>query len=197
MKRIMGHITGKLSLSILVMFVLLIGVLAAMARADERQHLFPPASVTGDVNPEITQENVLTTVCVAGYTKSERSGKTAAAGPAPTAKMKAAVYGRDGMKPATARVNGKKVVTCCEVDHLISLELGGKNSLANLWAEPYKEWYLPNADALGAREKDQVEDYLHRAICKQPGDPGWMSLADAQKAIAGNWVNLYVQFVKK
>jgi hypothetical protein len=62
-----------------------------------------------------------------------------------------------------------------EVDHLISLELGGSNDLRNLWPEPY-------AGAYGAHAKDKVENYLHGEVCAER-----MTLAAAQAAIAGPW----------
>jgi hypothetical protein len=66
-----------------------------------------------------------------------------------------------------------------EVDHLISLELGGSNDIANLWPEP--------ADPRpGFHEKDRVENYLHDQICG-----GALSLQDAQTRIATNWFEIY------
>ena len=66
-----------------------------------------------------------------------------------------------------------------EVDHLISLELGGSNAIANLWPEP--------ADPRpGFHEKDKVENYLHDQVCS-----GKMSLAQAQAQIATNWFAVY------
>jgi hypothetical protein len=66
-----------------------------------------------------------------------------------------------------------------EVDHLISLELGGSNDIANLWPEP--------ADPRpGFHEKDKVENYLHDQVCS-----GSMSLQDAQIKIANDWFSVY------
>jgi hypothetical protein len=62
-----------------------------------------------------------------------------------------------------------------EVDHLVSLELGGSNALANLWPEA----------APGFHDKDRVEDDLHRRVCS-----GAMSLDEAQRAIAADWTGL-------
>lgn len=56
-----------------------------------------------------------------------------------------------------------------EVDHLISLELGGSNSQKNLWPERQP----------GARSKDQVENALHAAVCE-----GAIALRRAQSKIA-------------
>ena len=65
-----------------------------------------------------------------------------------------------------------------EVDHLISLELGGSNDIANLWPEP--------ADPRpGFHEKDKVENYLHDQICT-----GRMTLPQAQSLIATNWLSV-------
>jgi hypothetical protein len=68
-----------------------------------------------------------------------------------------------------------------EVDHLIPLELGGDNAIANLWAEPA-------TPTPGFHEKDRVENYLHRQVCS-----GAMSLADAQRAIATDWIAVWRQ----
>ena len=45
-----------------------------------------------------------------------------------------------------------------EVDHLVSLELGGSNAIGNLWPEPY-------AGRWGARTKDVLENRLHELVC--------------------------------
>lgn len=68
-----------------------------------------------------------------------------------------------------------------EVDHLIPLELGGSNDVANLWPE--------SADPRpGFHEKDQVENYLHDQVCS-----GRTSLSEAQYQIATNWVQVFNQ----
>jgi hypothetical protein len=66
-----------------------------------------------------------------------------------------------------------------EVDHLISLELGGSNDIANLWPEPAE----PRP---GFHEKDKVENYLHDQVCN-----GSISLQDAQYKIANDWFTVY------
>lgn len=71
-----------------------------------------------------------------------------------------------------------------EVDHLISLELGGSNDAANLWPEAAE----PRP---GFHEKDQVENYLHREVCA-----GRMPLADAQHVIATDWLSIYPRIAK-
>ena len=66
-----------------------------------------------------------------------------------------------------------------EVDHLISLELGGSNDIANLWPEPAE----PRP---GFHEKDKVENYMHDQVCS-----GAVSLHDAQVQIATDWLSIY------
>jgi hypothetical protein len=66
-----------------------------------------------------------------------------------------------------------------EVDHLISLELGGSNDVANLWPEAA----LPRP---GFHQKDALENRLHRLVCS-----GELTLADAQRLIATNWLSEY------
>ena len=61
-----------------------------------------------------------------------------------------------------------------EVDHLVSLELGGSNDLANLWPESYSGTW-------NARVKDRIENKLHRLVCM-----GTITLQEAQKDIAGD-----------
>lgn len=66
-----------------------------------------------------------------------------------------------------------------EVDHLVSLELGGSNSIANLWPEAA-------APSPGFHQKDAVENYLHSQVCN-----GVIGLKQAQHEIATNWLAIY------
>lgn len=69
-----------------------------------------------------------------------------------------------------------------ELDHLVSLELGGcPDCVANLWPEPYNI-------SFGAHEKDNVENYLNKQVCD-----GNLSLSQAQTEIAQNWKNEYMK----
>lgn len=68
-----------------------------------------------------------------------------------------------------------------EVDHLIPLELGGDNGIANLWPEA--------ADPPpGFHQKDKVENWLHEQVCS-----GAIRLADAQRQIATDWITVWKQ----
>jgi hypothetical protein len=70
-----------------------------------------------------------------------------------------------------------------EIDHLVSLELDGTNTVANLWPESY-------SGSLGARRKDVLEGALKRLVCS-----GKLSLATAQAAIAHDWPAAYRRYV--
>jgi hypothetical protein len=70
-----------------------------------------------------------------------------------------------------------------EVDHLISLELGGSNDIKNLWPQSYKtQW--------NARVKDRLENRLRRLICT-----GHITLAEAQYVISHNWIDAYQKYI--
>jgi hypothetical protein len=66
-----------------------------------------------------------------------------------------------------------------EVDHFVSLELGGSNDISNLFPEAAE----PKP---GFHEKDRVENYLHDQVCR-----GALTLAEAQREIATNWLAVY------
>jgi hypothetical protein len=63
-----------------------------------------------------------------------------------------------------------------EIDHIVPLELGGSNAIANLFPER------------GYGAKDRLEDRLHQLVCA-----GRMTLAAARVGIARNWPVLYRQ----
>lgn len=71
-----------------------------------------------------------------------------------------------------------------EIDHLISLELGGSNDVSNLWPESYRTapW--------NARTKDRLENVLHRQVCR-----GRMSLRAAQDLISTDWIAAYYDLI--
>jgi len=72
-----------------------------------------------------------------------------------------------------------------EIDHLISLQLGGSNSVRNLWPESFR------TSPWNAYVKDALEDELHRRVCA-----GTLDLTKAQRIIAQNWVMGYRIYVR-
>jgi len=70
-----------------------------------------------------------------------------------------------------------------EVDHLISLELGGSNDIKNLWPEPYH-------GAWNAHLKDRLENKLHSMVKDHQ-----IALDEAQKEISTDWITAYKKYV--
>jgi hypothetical protein len=66
-----------------------------------------------------------------------------------------------------------------EIDHIVSLELGGSNDIANLF--PERLYAHP-----GYRVKDRLENRLHDLVCS-----GRLVLRDAQHGIAADWEGFY------
>jgi hypothetical protein len=134
-------------------------------------------------DPKLTPGVVLITdrnaICQSGYAKRARAVSESA---------KRDVFKRYGI---TVHRSGEY-----EVDHLVSLELGGSNTsdpkspdyLKNLFPEPYS--LVIDGRQMGAREKDRAEDATHRAVCA-----GKIGLKEAQKQIAADWTVLYRRFV--
>jgi hypothetical protein len=71
-----------------------------------------------------------------------------------------------------------------EIDHIVSLELGGSNDPANLY--PEKAAFADHAP--GYHVKDLLENALHRAVCA-----GKIGLRTAQRAISRDWEQLYLK----
>jgi hypothetical protein len=71
-----------------------------------------------------------------------------------------------------------------EVDYLITPDLGGTESIRNLWPQPYSaKW--------NASMKDQLEEKLHELVCSRKLD-----LATAQHDMALDWVSAYKKYVE-
>lgn len=112
----------------------------------------------GDIIPDATTDKI----CVSGYASSVRNVPQS---------EKNQVYANYGI---TTHKSGQY-----EVDHLVSLELGGSNDISNLWPEAA-------SPKPGFHEKDSVENYLHDQVCN-----GSIPLRQAQIEIATNWLAVY------
>ena len=81
-----------------------------------------------------------------------------------------------------------------EIDHLISLELGGANDIKNLWPQSYK------TTPWNSHVKDKLEDRmaaLVRQELKTKGhDAAASLLAQFQKEIATDWIAAYQKYCK-
>jgi len=145
--------------------LLLTLVLSSPLRAQQPQPepILPDPKLTpGDVF-DVTAEDI----CVPGYAKKVRNVPQS---------VKEQVYREYGI---SEHHRGNY-----ECDHLISLELGGSNSIKNLWPESYRTrpW--------NARVKDRLENRLHELVCS-----GQLDLKAAQQAIASNWIEAYKKYV--
>ena len=117
-----------------------------------------PRCTPGSVDPDVTQANIRSTICKSGWTKTVRP---------PESQTERFKY--DVAYPAYGTPSGERT----ELDHLVSLELGGSNDATNLWPE-----YPPTPNP-----KDSVENALNHAVCD-----GRVTLAAAQNAIASDWL---------
>ena len=116
------------------------------------------ACTPGAVFPEATVKEI----CSPGYAKRVRNVPV---------ELKRKVFAAYGIKRHSP---GEY-----EIDHLVPLEVGGSNDIANLFPEAAE----PRP---GFHEKDKVENYLHEQVCS-----GRMDLRAAQSAIANDWLSVY------
>jgi len=126
-----------------------------------------PACTPGAINPTVTadvlQNPSFRTGCLRGHATSEQ--------------QKSRTYSWYKLEhPA----NNQGASQACELDHLISLELGGADTLDNIWPQ-----CGPSGVALSERyfkRKDAVENYLAKQVKEHKID-----LSAAQRGIASDW----------
>jgi hypothetical protein len=126
-----------------------------------------PACTPGAINPSLTVDVLrdphFRTACLRNKATSKRE--------------KAETYGWYAISHP-AHNQGK--TQTCELDHLVSLELGGADTLDNIWPQCGPE-------GVGLRDryfkqKDIVENFLAYVV-----KTGQMDLGTAQKGIASDW----------
>ena len=133
--------------------------LAQVLVAQQPTPILPDPNLTPGSTFDVTAQDV----CTPGYAKKLRNVPE---------EMKREVYREYGI---TSHGPGDY-----EIDHLISLELGGSNSIKNLWPESHR------TSPWNAQVKDRLEDKLHELVCS-----GQLDLKTAQQAIASNWIEAY------
>ena len=143
-------------------FALLLA-LTQVVFAQQPTPIVPDPNLTPGSTFNVTAQDV----CISGYAKKVRNVP---------AEMKREVYREYSI---TSHESGDY-----EVDHLIPLELGGSNSIKNLWPESHRT--LP----WNAQVKDRLEGKLHELVCS-----GQLDLKTAQQAIALNWIEAYKLYV--
>lgn len=131
-----------------------------------------PRLTPGAVNPAVTQQNIASTICVRGWTRTVRPPERY------TEELKRQQIREYGYRNRRLRDY--------EEDHLVPLDLGGApTDPHNLWPEPRYP-----ADGWTADRKDELEAALVRLVCA-----GRLPLDAARAAIARDWHAAYRRYV--
>lgn len=126
-------------------------------KAADGSDLPDPKCTPGATNPNVTEATIDSTICKKGYTSSIRPP----------------VAVTNKIKTATDLAYGLPTTEKGELDHLVSLELGGApDDPRNLWNEPGS---IPNP-------KDSVENKAHDMVCGHK-----IPLSVMQGLIAADW----------
>lgn len=127
----------------------------------------PPIRPDATLTPGATLPVSALEICVPGYANTQRHTSSG---------LKEKVYAEYGI---TSRKPGE-----FEIDHLISLELGGADAQANLWPQDYltMPW--------NAHVKDKLEDRLHALVCA-----GTVPLREAQEALRSDWIAAFQKYI--
>lgn len=127
------------------------------------------AEPIGALNPNVTQRNIDSTICLSGYTKTIRPSSSY------TSKVKRKLIGIDGD------------MSKYELDHFVPLSIGGSpKSIDNLWAQSWD-------GTCNAKDKDRLEKALQQSVCY-----GVISLKEAQDSIVKtNWRTTYREYFGK
>jgi hypothetical protein len=149
--RTLGRMSARAALIAIALLLLAIAIVSPHGSSSKGPYHADVARTPGVLNPDVTQANVDSTICVRGWTKTIRP---------PTS------YTNDlkERQMREYRVGGS--ASDYQEDHLISLELGGHpTDPRNLWPEPYPR----------ASEVDSIENDLNAQVCS-----GDLSLESAQ-----------------
>jgi hypothetical protein len=155
---------------ILVVVVSLLIALSVNANLNDG---LPNKSINpGYLNPAVTQDNINSTICVPGWTKTIRPPSLY------TNKLKLEQIKQYGYKD----VEPKNF----EEDHIVPLAISGHPSdTRNLWPQPRSgEW--------NSEKKDVLESFLHREVCK-----GTISLEEARNIFLTDWTVGYKKYITK
>jgi hypothetical protein len=134
----------------------------ALAVLAQGSGMLPDNTKTPGATLAVTKKDT----CVPGYTKTVRNVPIS---------LKREVFAEYGIP--------WEKHTDYEVDHLISLVLGGSNAKINLWPQSYKTVW-------NARVKDRLETKMGRMVCKNQ-----ITLKQAQEEISTDWVAAYKKYI--
>lgn len=113
----------------------------------------------------VDPKGVIKKICVTGYTTTVRNVPDS---------VRKQVFAEYNIDPKANKF---------EIDHLISLEIGGTNDIKNLWPQSYET--LP----WNAHIKDKLENRLHKMVCNNK-----ITLEDAQTMISKDWISAYCKY---
>lgn len=134
------------------------------------------------LTPGLVESTDAAAICVPGYASAHRDVP---------ARRKLEVYAAYGVTPHARLVQagtGRSYrQSDYEVDHRVSVELGGSNLAGNLWIQSY------GLRRFNAHWKDALENRLHWLVCVG----GTLSLADAQAALLGDWTQAYDTYITR
>jgi hypothetical protein len=136
-------------------------------------HALPDRQFTpGATDPDVTQDTIDSTICVAGFTRTIR----------PPARYTSRLKREQLDDPA--RGYEDRSMRDYEEDHDVPLEVGGNpTDPRNLWPEPLEgEW--------NAHMKDRLENRMHQLVCSRS-----VTLQEGQAAFLGNWMVAYRRYV--
>ena len=123
--------------------------------------VLPDHKITPGATLNVTKEDI----CQSGYTRRVRDVKES---------RKLEVYSAYNVQAHTGKY---------EIDHLISLELGGSNDITNLWPQSYFTY------PWNAKIKDRLENKLHDMVCN-----GVIPLEQAQEEVSTDWIKAYCKY---
>lgn len=145
----------------MIRLLILILLSAGVAHAGD----LPPDSAPGALNPDVSQENIETTVCVPNWTSTVRPPVS---------------YTNAVKKQEMADLGMTGDPHSVELDHRVPLACGGNpRDPRNLWPESWTG--LRNAHA-----KDKLESFEHRAVCAHR-----ITLAQCQAVFLGDFWTEY------
>lgn len=144
----------------------------ASAEADVR-YLPDSMATPGALNPMVTQENIGSTICRRGWTRTVRPPEDF------TERLKRAQL----HTPASPYFAPGTRLGAWEEDHRVPLSLGGAPyDRRNLWPEPrFGTW--------NAERKDKLEGVVHDLVCR-----GRLKLAQGRAAFLGDWTLAYRRY---
>jgi len=150
--RTLERMSTRTALVTIALLLLTIAIVSPHGSSSKGPYHADIARTPGVLNPDVTQANIDSTICVHGWTKTIRP---------PTS------YTNDLKEKQMREYGVGGSVSDYQEDHLISLELGGHpTDPRNLWPEPYPR----------ASEVDSIENDLNAKVCARE-----LSLDDAQR----------------